>query len=102
VVDIRIGPVASRPDIFKPVPEVPEPLKKEGLSFGKIMKSVADSAIEAEQEASTAIENFASGNINDVHDVVIAAGKANMAISLLVQIRNGVLQAYQELSRISM
>ena len=99
--DIRIGPIASRPRIFDPVPEVPEAPEKQGLSFSKLIKDVASDAIEAEQEAARAIEDFAAGNINDVHDVVLAAGKANMAISLLVQIRNGVLEAYQELSRIS-
>jgi len=40
--------------------------------------------------------------MQDVHDVVMAVGKANMAIQLLVQVRNGVLEAYQELSRIQM
>jgi flagellar hook-basal body complex protein FliE len=102
VSDIRIGPVGSRPRIFDPVPEVPAPPKQEGLSFSKLIKDVASDAVEAEQDAARAIEDFAAGKIDDVHDVVLAAGKANLAISLLVQIRNGVLDAYQELSRISM
>lgn len=99
---IRIDQVTPRVDRFKPVLEVPEPPKEKGLSFGEVIKGIVGDAVEADQEASKAIEDFAAGNINDVHDVVLAVGKANMAIQLLVQIRNGVLEAYGELSKISM
>lgn len=100
--DIRIDPVIRRVDILKSPQELPQPGPKEGPSFGKIIKGVFEEAVEAEHDAGRAIEDFAAGNINNVHDVVMAVGKANMAIQLLVQVRNGVLEAYQELSRVSM
>jgi flagellar hook-basal body complex protein FliE len=100
--DMKIGPVIRRIDILKGPQELPQPSEGGGASFGKIMKGVFDDAVTAESEAGRAIEDFASGNITDVHDVVMAVGKANMAIQLLVQVRNGMLEAYQELSRISM
>ena len=100
--DLRIGPVIRRLDILKGPQELPQPGPKDGVSFGKIMKGVFEDAVEAENEAGRAVEDFAAGNITDVHDVVMAVGKANMAIQLLVQVRNGILEAYQELSRVSM
>jgi flagellar hook-basal body complex protein FliE len=100
--DFRIGPVPPGLDVFKPVPEVGKPPRKESASFGKVIKGVVDEAIKAEENAGKAIQDFASGNINDVHDVVMAVGRANMAISLLVQVRNGVLDAYNQLSKIAM
>jgi len=99
--DMRIGPVIRRVDILKGPQELPQPGKGEGVSFGNIIKGVFDDAVEAESEAGRAVEDFAAGNITDVHDVVMAVGKANMAIQLLVQVRNGILEAYQELSRVS-
>ena len=102
--DLKVGPVDPRVNIFKQVPEIggaPKP-QEGGLSFGKMVKDVLGEAIQAEQDAGQAIQDFATGNIDDVHDVVMAVGRANMAIQLLVQVRNGVLEAYQELSRISM
>jgi flagellar hook-basal body complex protein FliE len=99
--DIGIGPVLPRVDVFKPVPEVGEAPRHGGTSFGKVMKSVVGDAIETEQEAAKAIQDFASGNADDVHDVVMAVGKANIAISLLVEVRNGILDAYNQLSKIA-
>lgn len=100
--DMRIDPVIRRIDILKSPQELPQPGSKDGASFGKVIKGVFDDAMEAESEAGRAVEDFAAGNITDVHDVVMAVGKANMAIQLLVQVRNGILEAYQELSRVSM
>jgi flagellar hook-basal body complex protein FliE len=99
--DMRIAPVIRRVDILKGPQEIPRPQSEEGPSFGNIIKSVFEEAMEAENQAGRAVEDFAAGNITDVHDVVMAVGKANMAIQLLVQVRNGILEAYQELSRVS-
>ena len=100
--DMKINPVIRRVDFFKTPQELPQPRPGDGPSFGKIIKGVFEEAVAAESEAGRAVEDFAAGNITDVHDVVMAVGKANMAIQLLVQVRNGILEAYQELSRVSM
>jgi flagellar hook-basal body complex protein FliE len=100
--DMRIGPVIRRVDILKGPQELPPAGQGDGASFGKIIRGVFDDAVDAENQAGRAVEDFAAGNITDVHDVVMAVGKANMAMQLLVQVRNGILEAYQELSRVSM
>jgi flagellar hook-basal body complex protein FliE len=99
--DMRIDPVIRRVDILKAPQELPGPQSGGTASFGNVIKDVFQEAVEAESEAGKAVEDFAAGNITDVHDVVMAVGKANMAIQLLVQVRNGILEAYQELSRVS-
>jgi flagellar hook-basal body complex protein FliE len=99
--DIRIGSLPPSPDIFKPIPEVGQPPRKDGASFGKMVKGIVEDAVKAEEDAGKSIQDFASGNMNDVHDVIMAVGKANMAISLLVQVRNGILDAYNQLSKIA-
>lgn len=100
--DLRIGQIRPLKDVFQPTREVGKPSEEGGEAFGKIMKDVVREAVEAESEATKAIQDFASGTIDNVHDVVMAVGKANMAIQLLVEIRNGVLEAYKELSRVQM
>lgn len=101
--DMRIDQISHLKDLFKPPSEVGRPAAEDGgMGFGKIMKDVVKEAVQAESEATKAIQDFASGNIDNVHDVVMAVGKANMAIQLLVEVRNGVLEAYRELSRVQM
>jgi len=45
------------------------------------------------------VEQFAAGNIQDVHQVMIAIEEASVAFELLMEIRNKLLKAYNELMR---
>jgi flagellar hook-basal body complex protein FliE len=41
-----------------------------------------------------------TGNGQDVHSAMIAVEKANLTFELMVQVRNKIISAYQEVSRI--
>ena len=43
--------------------------------------------------------DFAVGNRHDIHEVMIASEKASISFRLLMQIRNKLLEAYQEVIR---
>ena len=98
--EMRIGKIVPPGTIFKPQGETGAAPAAADVPFGQMVKDVVQEAMGAEQGAATAIQAFASGSMNDVHDVMMAVSKANMAVQLLVQVRNGLLEAYQELSRI--
>lgn len=99
---IRIDGAAQHPDVFRVKPEIPTQGPRQGEPFSQIIKDVIERAVEADSQAERAIYEFAAGKIDDVHDVMMAVNKANLAIQLLVQVRNGILEAYHELSRISL
>ncbi len=101
---MNVGRIDPATRIFKLPRELPEPgpAERSGASFGGMIKGVIEEAIRADRAATTAMEEFAAGNMQDVHNVVIAANKANLALGLLVEIRNGLIRAYSELSKISM
>jgi flagellar hook-basal body complex protein FliE len=98
--DLKIDQIGALKNIFRPPKEIGHVPAGDGASFGKIMKDVVNDAVVAENEASKAIQDFAAGSVDNVHDVVMAVSKANMAIQLLVEVRNGVLEAYRELSKV--
>jgi flagellar hook-basal body complex protein FliE len=99
--EMRIGQILPPGTLFKPQPETGSASPAENdVPFGKMIKDVVQEAMDAEQGAAGAIQEFAAGSMNNVHDVMMAVSKANMAVQLLVQVRNGLLEAYQELSRI--
>lgn len=101
---IKVNGIDPSMRIFKMPEELPRPRPQDGdqASFGGMVKDVIKDAVQADYEANAAIKDFAAGNIQDVHDVVLAVNKANMAIGLLVEVRNGLINAYNELSKISM
>ncbi len=67
-------------------------------SFEKALKEAIKEASQVEQEAQKAIEAFSKGEIS-IHQVVLAMEKADMTLQTLIQVRNKVLTAYEEISR---
>ena len=45
------------------------------------------------------IEQMATGEIEDVHQVMIAVEQANTAMEFMLEIRNKIIEAYQEVMR---
>ena len=43
---------------------------------------------------------FAAGQLSDVHQLMIASEQASLGLSFTVQVRNKVIEAYQEIMRI--
>lgn len=52
-----------------------------------------------QQQADQVTQAYLAGEIQDVHQVMIAAEQANLALQLTVQVRNKVIEAYQEVAR---
>lgn len=42
---------------------------------------------------------FVKGEVSDVHQLMIASEKASLGLELTVQVRNKVIEAYQEIMR---
>lgn len=51
-------------------------------------------------EKSKMIQSFASGETQNVHELMITLQKAGLAVNMTSAVRNKVLEAYKELSRV--
>lgn len=47
------------------------------------------------------VEGMVSGQATEVHDVMIAAQESQLAFELLLEVRNKLLESYQEVMRMS-
>jgi flagellar hook-basal body complex protein FliE len=65
-----------------------------GESLGKLLASVDSSA----GAANTAVANMVDGS-GDVHTAMIALQRAEQTLELTVQVRNKLVQAYQDVMR---
>ncbi len=73
-----------------------------GSVFGQFYKSAVDMLEETntlQKEADQMAMDFALGNIDNVHDVMIAQEKASIALQYTVQLRDSLLDAYNEIMR---
>ncbi|MFC1693884.1 flagellar hook-basal body complex protein FliE [Candidatus Latescibacterota bacterium] len=68
-------------------------------SFGKILKGFVDEVNTLQHSADESIEKLATGEITDVHQVMIAVEEANTAMEFMLEIRNKIVDAYQEIMR---
>jgi len=70
-----------------------------GISFGQIL-SEAIAQVNGLQQQSTALTNdFIAGKTDSIHEVLIAGEKASLSLQLVLEVRNKVLEAYQEINR---
>ncbi len=68
-------------------------------SFGQIFKNMITDTNSLQSEAADLAQKFALGEVSDIHEVMIAAEKAGVAFELVLEIRNKLIEAYQEFMR---
>jgi flagellar hook-basal body complex protein FliE len=72
---------------------------QESSSFAKMLADAFDAANQAQWDADRAARLLATGQIEDIHQVTILTEKANLSLQLLISVRNKLIEAYQEISR---
>jgi flagellar hook-basal body complex protein FliE len=72
----------------------------DGRSFADYLAAKIGEVDVLQQGADRAIQDVATGKEQDLTKVVSAAEKANLAFQMMVQIRNKLVDAYQEVMRI--
>jgi flagellar hook-basal body complex protein FliE len=70
-----------------------------GGSFAETLRSALDEMSELQSDASTKVTSVLEGNGGDVHSALIAVEKADLSFQLMLQVRNKIVSAYQEISR---
>jgi flagellar hook-basal body complex protein FliE len=72
--------------------------KESASSFSNILSDALDNIKETETEAQAANQALLTGESDDIHTALIAAQKANVAVSLAVEVRNRVVEAYNKIT----
>ena len=73
-----------------------------GAGFADVLSHAIETVDGLGQQASASVERFLSGEGEDVHTAVLAATRAEIAFDMLLQARNKVVSAYQEIMRMQM
>ena len=78
-------------------PTVKPETKVEG--FGEIFKQALGEVKAAQNESDKLTNELVTGEVKDIHEVMIASQKASLSLQLTLQVRNKVVEAYQEVMR---
>lgn len=83
--------------------EVPAVVQNDDAAgmFGSIFQSAIDNVKETDAAKNEAQYLLATGQLDNPAELTIAATKSQIAVELLVQLRNKALEAYNELKNIA-
>lgn len=70
--------------------------------FGDALRNGLQQVSTLEHSADTVTETIASGGPAEIHDLMTATSKSQVAVDLLVQVRNRAVEAYQEIMRMQL
>ena len=73
----------------------------EGAPFLDILKASMVKVNEIQVDADKMTQRLALGEVDDVSEVSIAVEKAELALRMMVQIRDKLVDAYQQIARMS-
>lgn len=93
-IKLNLNPVMSqgiKSDLIKPV-ETQE-------KFGDILTRAIDDVNSAQVDSQKMGQLLAIGEIDNLHDVQIAGQKAELTLNLMVEVRNKIVDAYNEIQR---
>lgn len=92
----RISQSMRMPDIKPPAQSMPS---QSGKDFKSILLNSLDEVNRLQTEADTQVQKLLTGETDNVAEVLVAANKAGVAFDLLMEIRNKLSDAYQEIQQ---
>lgn len=68
-----------------------------GADFASALKTAIDQVNQAQQQAQGMAQSFSAGDTNtNLHEVMLSLQKANVSFQEMIQVRNKLVSAYQD------
>ena len=85
------GPMGQKPPL--------QPDVVDGPSFKDVLMENIEQVNRLQQDAEMAIEDLVTGRRDDVDQVMMAKQKSDLAFQMLLQVRNKMVDAYEEIKQ---
>lgn len=92
---IPIGPLQNS----KTDQGIEKPEKKNVVNFKETVSKYVNEVNDLQLKAGESIENFATGKVENVHEVMIAMSKAEVSFKFMMETRNKLVDAYKEIMK---
>ena len=93
-------PNSQGPGSILPRPSGATPSQPGAPAFKDVLMKQIEQVNSLQQEAAMAVEDLATGRRTDLDAVNAAKAKADLAFSMLLQVRNKMMDAYEEVKQI--
>ncbi len=96
-----LGLIGKTTPLAKPAPSQPGSSRAaDGPDFKAFLKEQIAEVNKLQSDAREAVEDIHAGRRNDLENVILATEKADVAFKMLLQVRNKVMEAYEEVKQI--
>lgn len=68
-------------------------------NFGQVLNQMMDQVENSQQQADDLAKKLMTGSVEDLHQVTFAMEQAKLSLQMAVQVRNKLVEAYQEIMR---
>jgi flagellar hook-basal body complex protein FliE len=68
-------------------------------SFRQLLENSINQVNDLQSQADSLAQELATGKADNLHEVMLALNKASLALEFTIQVRNKVIEAYQEIMR---
>jgi flagellar hook-basal body complex protein FliE len=96
--NINIGTQAVQPLAMKIATAEPSAVTGSKQSFGSYLEDALNQVADQEQQAKDMSNKFILGEVN-IDEAMISSQQALLSLQLTTQVRNKVIEAYQEIMR---
>ncbi len=80
-------------------PQSTEKRQGEGASFQETLKNIIQDVDALQKNADETTQKLLSGELENIHQVMLAMEEANTSFQLMMEMRNKILEAYREVMR---
>jgi flagellar hook-basal body complex protein FliE len=81
------------------IPVAPGGVSDTQKSFADSLKDAVNQVNVAQKDSDVKMQELATGKSQNIHETMIAAEKADIALRMMVQVRNKMIEAYQEIMK---
>jgi flagellar hook-basal body complex protein FliE len=93
---INIGGIAA-PSVTRAAPA--KPAAGNDLPFADMVSNLIKDTSQQQGAVDQSLEQLITGKSDSIHDVVLAASRADLSFRLVMEIRNRLISSYQEIMR---
>ena len=72
------------------------------IPFKSLFETAVNNVKQTQSDYDSEVYKMATGQSDNLHDITIASSKASLSVDLLVQMRNKIVDAYDEVMRMSL
>jgi flagellar hook-basal body complex protein FliE len=94
-----IAPLPSLPRLSPTASQEQTESQPSGSGFGAVLNGLLDNNRQANEAANAAVRDLATGDAQDLHTVSIAVAQADVSFRLILELRNRLSDALQEVTR---